>query len=749
MKSWELLEKYLIETRYAIRDSEGRPLEHSLDEVVARIVKQLRADDRSSRLKPSRFFDIKQFSQALHERILIPATPALISYGNNQTKRKGYFSCYPLGYVPDSMQGISEWCSKMERIYMCGGGAGADLSYLRPRGSVVDSGQGTASGPVGFLSKFDAVTGTTNQGGRRRGALLMQLYWKHKDIKDFILAKAAAAKVGAFTYTLPEEIRPAQNPILSNMNLSVVVDKEFFEHPELVDLVARNMWESGDPGLLFVDNMLRYSPFREEHEPRFSNPCGEYLSPANLACNLVTINVGGLAFSCVESWDLHKWKFNMSKFLEKVQQAAYLACGFGNYLIILDEGYPLDEIRRTTQEFRPVGVGMSGFHTALILATQGESAYGSPESCEFASKVQANLTYGTLIKSSELAFKFDQAYINQNYWLKHLDDLSNQNLDTTLLAKAVERYGGFYNCVTTSQPPTGAVSQLLRNIDTGIEPFFKLELKGRKVRDFDKGWVEFDLKPIGLDTLLENQTFRAKCEAQTSLNISPESQLHILSDIQRFVHTGVSKTVNVPAKTSAEQIKSLILEARSLSLKGFTVFRDGSRESVLGSIIGPSESIKDLKAVRPAKVFEVRGPLIVYVIVSFDDNGRPREMFLNVGTVGTTLHSMFSAFGKIISVALRRYPALVDRFVNTLSGIESGELFMCEVPETGKILRSNSLPDMIAKILDHLRSESADFSPTKKKEPVMVGDICPHCGKLALVRKGSCKDCTNCGFSTC
>ncbi|MDR2300571.1 MAG: hypothetical protein LBF38_00760, partial [Deltaproteobacteria bacterium] len=216
---WQTLEEYLTATRYAVRDPQtGEPLEKNyIDMLSSRIIPKLMAKETPLSDSPM----IEELSKALLNRHLIPASPLLMSFGNPYTRRPGYFSCYPLGWVGDSLAEIEQTRQRMRYIYMAGGGAGIDISKLRPKGSPVDSGQGMASGPVGFLPDFDAVTGTTNQGGRRRGALLIQMDWNHPDIADFVRAKNFNSKLNSFIQTLPPEERPDQSPHLSNMNISV------------------------------------------------------------------------------------------------------------------------------------------------------------------------------------------------------------------------------------------------------------------------------------------------------------------------------------------------------------------------------------------------------------------------------------------------------------------------------------------------------------------------------------------------
>ncbi len=772
-RAWSEFERYLIETRYAVRKPEtGEPSEYDWNDVVNRIGGYLLSVGVTKGVKRFCYDDCKkeellsEVVKAIRDRLIIPATPALMTFGNPYTRRKGYFSCYPLGYVPDTMDGIYETCNKMRKIYVRGGGCGVDISKVRGRSSVVDNGQGIASGPVGFLPLFDAVTGTTNQGGRRRGALLVQMHWRHDDIRRFIKAKKAVPMLSRMIWSLPEEERV--DVPLSNMNISVVVDEEFFkEGRELYDEIAESMWASGDPGFLFLHNMLRYSPFNwredERDYPGFSNPCGEYLAPANTSCNLVTVNVAKIAR---EVSDLDNG-FDFERFYRRVFDVAYLACVWGTVMLFMDEGYPIEEIREATQRVKPVGVGMTGFHTALLLAYDGHVRYGyDEEALEFAENVQVALTLGTLKFSADLAGWTEKVYKwDKDYLEMHLGELREVVFSRRLpFAKEVnyvndigKRYGGFFHAVTTSQPPTGSVSMFARvGGDTGIEPMFEIELT-RRVRDFYTGeWKEVMLVTEYLAERLEDKEFRKRVERQLAHEVKPLQQLEMLARFQRFVHTGISKTINCARETTVEEIKELIERSMQYRLKGFTVFRDGCREDTVYVKGGGDDKKEEEKVevekgsvefdeVRDGYVYEVKGTVKAYVTTSFDREGNLREVFVNVGKAGTTLNSMFQAIGRIVSVGLRYDPSLAEKFIKTLKGIEMGEFYRC-----GE-LRAKGLPDMIAKVMEDAikRRKGGEGCDVGEVETGGVGDLCPRCGSLALVREGNCMVCRECGFSTC
>ncbi|MDR2405284.1 MAG: hypothetical protein LBE27_02825 [Deltaproteobacteria bacterium] len=781
-KAWDILDGYLTKSRYAVRDPKTfEPLEDNyLSMVAGRLVPKLGA--LKSPLQAEGL--LEDLVVGLLSRHLIPASPLLMSFGNPHTRRPGYFSCYPLGQVGDSLDEIEEIRHKMRTIYMAGGGAGIDISKLRPKGSPVDNGQGIASGPVGFLPDFDAVTGTTNQGGRRRGALLVQMDWNHPDIVSFIEAKNFNSKLNRFIESLPPEERPTQSTHLSNMNISVNVFGDFWEREDLIDLVARNMWATGDPGLLFVDNMLKFSPLRAEDEPRYSNPCGEYLASAGTACNLITVNAARLARithnrlleeGIHPERDPDKWQREFGKgFFSILGRTAGLACYLGNLILEFDEGYPLPEIREKTQEKKPVGVGLSGFHTALLLAHWGRVSYGDEEAVKFARATQASLTLGTLTMSASFARATNHVYENPTYWKKHLEELGETFRECELtdstshilsdLNNLIEDKGGFYNCLTTSQAPTGSVSVFLRNIDTGIEPFFSLEVD-RRILDPHAGWIHFTLKPQELsDLFAEHPAFHERAKAQTALKLNPNQQLNMLAAFQLHNHTGVSKTVNLPATISVEEVKKLIYSSRDMRLKGFTIYRDTSLTGVITAAKpekaeeqSPMEHDFDDETMdldvgddRPGRIFKARSSsLNAHITLSHDSNNNIREVFVSAGDVGADINAIFTAFGMILSVALRRAPFLFEPLVKVLLKVRMDQRVVIHTKMSKDPIVGNSLPQAIGLLMRQRKDYLDKGCPVPVPHDEGAYDICPECHRLTFKREGCCRKCLNCGYTTC
>jgi ribonucleoside-diphosphate reductase alpha chain len=867
----------------------GEPLEHSYDQIIEwRIIPALiQAIVSNPFLVDNGFFDYRNhLFRCLANRTIILATPALMSLGNPHTRRAGYFSCYPLGHVEDSIDGIEDMHHKMRKIYLSGGGVGIDVSKLRPKGARVDNGQGRSSGPVGFLQDFDAVTGTTNQGGRRRGALLVQMDWNHPDIREFVKVKNFNSAMSKFIQQLPPDQRPERGGNLSNMNISVNVFGDFWKDENLVNLIAENMWRTGDPGLLFIDNMLEYSPLPPEMEPKFANPCvvgstkvwtdegnvpinklveyerpvtiwngyewsevvpkktaenaplmsvkfdngsfivctpyhkfhivyenqhyeveakdlcvedllvpfsfpdhpaqmnnvrvesvrlpeefnqtqdvycfnepkrhtavfnytltgqcSEFLSSANTACNLVTINVAKLASQADTE----------NQFLDLLRGTAKAACYLGNIILTLNEGYPLDEIREKTQLLRPVGVGMSGFHTALLLHTES-AKYGDAEAVEFAERTQAHLTFATLAISHQLALALNPKSpieFNPKFWPRHFEELldyvfTNRNADEL-------SYLPYYNSITTSQAPTGSTSIFLRNMDTGIEPFYALE-QTRRIEDRKEGWKTYTFTPYYLESAFKNDPeLKERAESQTALKLTPDEQLNMLGAFQKYIHTGCSKTINLPATATVEDVKRLILKAKDMRLKGFTVYRDGSLDNVITvgkpKVETPVPEADELPPARDARVFTAKShSLNAHMTLTHDERNRIREVFLAAGGPGADINGIFTAFGMILSVALRKAPSLFEPLVKVLCKVRMDQRVVINTGADTPPVVGTSLPQALGHLMIRHQAELSGVQP-ERLESVSGGfDICPECHELTLKREGSCLKCSSCGYSSC
>lgn len=713
---WERFEQYLVQARYSVRDPKnGAPLEKDLSQVLLRVSKQFRHPEVAKALLQQRF---------------ITATPFLMNGGNPHTDRCGYYSCYPLGDVEDSTDAIFAMERDLVAIFQHAGGGGIDVSKIRPKGAMVDNGQGVASGPVSFAKGFSQLSARVSQGGKRRGALMIQADWNIKDIREFITFKGDDP--GKY----------------SGCNVSINVTNEaFWDNEELLRLIAQYIWKSGDPGLLFTEKSLANTPVPARFNPVFSNPCGEYLSTKDTACNLLTISLP----KCLAK--------KQEEYLANVFETARLAAMAGNEVLDLGGFPPIERIRKNTLRFRPIGIGFTGLHHAMNhfgvsyadehlaplfakatqLALMLGSMQGSLDYAEFAMAAggeklkprEWNPEYVAKIESEALSF-IQTGMPAKKAWTKQA-----KNLFAT-----VKKLGGLYNSVTTSQAPTGSISQLLRIACTGVEPYFSM-IQSRKVKDVDDSWKEFTLVPLEFYSYDEKQL--DEVARQTAHLIEPYQQIRILEACQAFNHTAVSKTINLPAETTVEEIGKILQYARQSNLKGITMFRDSSMEAVLRDGIRRPESASDFSDLdeRRGSTFKFRGPAPLYVTANRGKNGHVREVFLNTTKSGSTLHGMSEALGRVISVALQHDYRLVGKLARTLEDISSDGAW-----HNGLLGRVYSIPAALAKVLDNCAADDADSNPEPYEEPSSYAS-CPACGHLTLRRSGGCSLCESCGYSTC
>ncbi|OGQ99578.1 MAG: hypothetical protein A2521_16935 [Deltaproteobacteria bacterium RIFOXYD12_FULL_57_12] len=717
VNEWNRFEAYLIRERYAVRDpATGLPLEENLSQILERISSE---------------FSYPGVAEALREGRFITATPFLMNGGNPHTGRSGYYSCYPLGQVGDSTEEIFAMERDLVTIFQHSGGGGIDISKVRPKGALVDNGQGNASGPVSFAKGYSQLSSRISQGGKRRGALMIQADWDIHDIREFITFKG-------------------DNPgLYSGCNISInVTDERFWNDDSLLTLIAEYIWKSGDPGLLFTQKSLDNTPVPRKFNPVYSNPCGEYLSTRDTACNLLTVSLP----RCLAK--------NYNDYLLSVAETARLAAAAGNEILDMGGFPPIDRIRENTLKFRPIGIGFTGLQQAMNFFA---ISYADEEAAPaFAKATQLALMLGSMQGSLDYA-KFSASAkkkLEVREWnMEYADRIQHEALDfsrESLPKKAswqnrinrmfatVKELGGLYNSVTTSQAPTGSISQLLRVACTGIEPYFSL-VQTRKVKDADDSWKEFTLVPLEFyDYDLQKLTW---VEGQTAHKITPLQQIRILEACQTFNHTAVSKTINLPADTSVEDIREMLLLARDSRLKGITMFRDSSMAGVLTDPAAPPPTVdqdfSDL-AERAGSTYKFSGPSSLYVTANRGSLGHVREIFLNTTKSGSTLHGMCEALGRVISVALQHDYRLVGKIARTLEDISSDAVW-----QNLKLGRVYSIPAALAKVLGSCATqpdEKAD--PDPYVEPSAYSS-CHACGKLTVRRNGGCSYCLSCGFSTC
>src|SRR5215213_2331813 len=364
----------VLEKRYLVKDKSGKPTETPEDMFwrVATVVAE--ADRRYGASEGAVTEAAEQFYRLMTERRFEPNSPTLMNAGRPLGQLSACFVLPVEDSLSNGRNGIYDTLRSMALIHQSGGGTGFSFSRLRPKGSMVRSTTGVASGPVSFMKLYDASTDAVKQGGTRRGANMGILRVDHPDILDFISCKEDLTQV-------------------TNFNISVAVTKKFMDAVragtsyDLVDPVTKKVtgqldatmvwekmilgaWRTGEPGCFFIDEANRYNPVPHLGAYEATNPCGEQPLLAYDVCNLGSINVG---------YYVRDGKMDWQAFGADIA----LSTHFLDNIIDVNK-YPLPEIDSLSKRIRRIGLGVMGFADALVRLG---IAYDTDEGVEFGRKV--------------------------------------------------------------------------------------------------------------------------------------------------------------------------------------------------------------------------------------------------------------------------------------------------------------------------------------------------------------------------
>lgn len=555
MAALDTVARTVLRRRYLRRDERGDVIE-TPDELFRRVATNLATAEAAFD------GDVEATLTRVYESIsnleFLPSSPVLMNAG---TDLQQLAACFVLP-IEDSIESIFTVVKQTALIHQSGGGTGFSFSALRPEGDVVKKTGGVASGPVSFIRVFDAATEQIKQGGRRRGANMGVLDASHPDIESFISAKADGG--------------------LANFNLSVATDDAFWEsyassepfdlvNPRtgesvrtvtantILDMVAEMAWETGDPGMLFLDTINEANPVPELGRIEATNPCGEVPELPYEACVLGSINLARHTDGGDVDW-------------AKLRETVHLAVRVLDNAIEMSE-FPVPEIEDMVRKTRRIGVGVMGFQDMLV---DCRIPYYSDEAIDRAREVME--------------------FIHDESW-----EASKRLADEREPFPAWEgstREEPMRNATTTSIAPTGSIS-LIAGCSAGIEPIYNvaytkqvmdgLEIVNDRFVDIasDRGFYTEDL----LDEVRDRTTIQdvdaipddVKRLFHTAFDVPPKHHLRMQAAFQEHVDNAVSKTVNLPESATIADVRDVFLTARDLDLKGITVFRTGAKpEQVLG-----------------------------------------------------------------------------------------------------------------------------------------------------------------------
>ena len=550
----------VLRKRYLLRDEEGN-IRETPAQTFMRVAKAIAKVDGKYGGNPKE--SEKIFYEMIARVEFLPNSPTLF---NTATELGQLSACFVLP-VEDSLESIFTAVKNMALIEKSGGGVGFDFSKLRPKGDIVKSTKGVASGPVSFMRVFDSATEVIKAGGKRRGAMMGVLRADHPDVIEFITSK--------------------QEPgVLSNFNISVAVTDDFMKTLEedgeywlinprkrekvrklkVVDvwnLMAKSAWDSGDPGVIFLDEINRRNPISEIGRIEATNPCGEQPLLPYESCNLGSMNLSRMVENGKINWnDLRETVRNAVNFLDNVIDA---------------NRFPLKEIEKMTKANRKIGLGVMGLADMLIKLG---IPYDSEKALKLAEKLMKFVTEESRKKSVELGEERG----------------SFPNFDKSVWK---DKYHSMRNATITTIAPTGSIS-IIAGCSSGIEPLFAISFM-RNVLD---GTRLFEINPLFEIIAKERGFYGAELLEEiartgsvqgiqgvpddvkrvfvTALDINPDWHVRMQAAFQKYTDNAVSKTVNLPHDATVEDVEKVFWLAYGLRCKGITVYRYGSKpEQVL------------------------------------------------------------------------------------------------------------------------------------------------------------------------
>ena len=729
--------RLVLGKRYLRKALDGTPTENE-NGLFWRVASSIAAEETKYKKSP---FKPDELARLFYDLMInfkfLPNSPTLMNAGTDLGQLAACF-VLPVG---DSIEEIFDAVKYAALIHKSGGGTGFSFSRLRPKESRVGSTGGVASGPLSFLRIFNTATEQIKQGGTRRGANMGILRVDHPDIMEFIKAKEREGELNNFNLSvgLTEDfMRAVENkenydliaPHSGKVTASISAEEVF-------SLLVRKAWESGDPGIIFLDRINKDNPTPAQGEIESTNPCGEQPLLPYEACNLGSINVS-VFFDKDKNdvdWAGLKETIDLSvRFLDNVIDASR---------------YPLPEIDEIVRKNRKIGLGLMGWADLLY---QLRIPYDSHEALNL---------------GEELMLFLQNESKNASYKLAQERGAFPAFTDSVF---AQREQGPYRNATTTTIAPTGTLS-IIAGCSSGIEPLFALSF-ARNVMDGEKllevnRYFEDALKESKAHSEALMEEVAAKGSVKhldylppsvrrvfvTAMDIEPEWHLKMQASFQHHTDNAVSKTVNLPNSATKEDIRNIYWMAYEQGCKGVTVYRDGCKTvQVLCTGEKGQETVEEPQRPSDHRVVEDRpdvvygftrkintGLGVLYLTVNEVD-GRPFEVFATIGKSGRSITAKAEAIGRLVSLALRS-GIEVKAIVQQLKGI-GGEHPVFQ--KKGLLL---SIPDAIAWVLE-TRYMHGD-TPTKvSPSNGLTRDACPECGDTLVFEEG-CHICKSCGFTKC
>ena len=839
----------VFEKRYVRRNPDGTPAE-TIDGTFWRVAYHV------ARAEETYGGDVMQtairYYKILANRQFFPNSPTFTGAG---TPLGQLAACFVLP-ISDDMgkkeSGIFQTLRNAALIQQTGGGNGFSFSRLRPEGSIVRSSAGQATGPIGFLRVYDHAFGEVAQGGSRRGANMAVLRVDHPDIEQFITCKTSETAITNFNLSvgITDKFMQAveadadwdlvypdlDDPKSSDFDGDVDQAREAgirikvyktIRARDLFNKIVEQAHHNGEPGVLFIDQANRYNPVPHLYHLESTNPCGEqWLGPYENCC-LGSINLAQHATSDgkVDWAKLEETTKSAVRFLDNVIDA-------NGYV----QGVP--QLREAALRARRIGLGIMGlgdlmFHCGI--------RYGSDEGQEFAGQVMEFVRYHAMKESIFLAetrgafpaikgsiydpeaFKWSHPTPLRPYER----DFQRPAVDWDAITEGIKAHG-IRNAAQTTIAPTGTIATVTGCEGYGCEPAFALAYI-RHMNDngkdvllpyasplFDKALRESGMDEKKRQEIVEQVMNDGTCQNIKDLpenirntfvvssDITPEEHVGMQASLQAFVDNSLSKTVNLPAGATTDDVARVYMQSWKMGCKGTTVYVTGSRDKVVLETKSTMESKQEGAEVLPSdvKIAEQEQPQLPLwhdkkkarphslrgftyrsdtpvgkAFITINENGgdQPFEIFINTAKAGTEINAVSEAIARLVSYVLRLASPIepksrLEEVAAQLKGIGGGrslgfghkrvlslpdglgQTFMEYLNEREGRMEEQALLDELREshkqVHIHEELEKKPFEPATS--PMLkIGDICPECGQATVINEEGCRKCYSCGYSEC
>ena len=748
--------RIVLAKRYLKKDADGTPIEEPevmfwrVAKVIANIDLEYGASEGAVEELARQFYDL--MTTGMFE----PNSPTLMNAGRPLGQLSACFVLPVDDALSNGKSGIYDTLKAMALVHQSGGGTGFSFSRLRPTGAQVKSTMGVASGPVSFMTLYDASTEVVKQGGTRRGANMGILRVDHPDIRSFITCKNDTFRITNFNISVAltdgfmEAVEAGESYDLVNPKTGEVVGQD--DACEIFDLIIHGAWKTGEPGTFFIDRANAFNPVPKLGSYEATNPCGEQpLLPYDV-CNLGSLNLahfvkadhvpGGGPSDGVD-WD-------------GLRQTVHLATHFLDNVIDANR-YPLQAITDLALTIRRIGLGVMGWADMLIGLG---IPYDSAEGVEMGRKVMGFLNEEARCASENLA----ETRTPFPAWEESIWGPDDQCARDPA-GQRVRPMRTLRNCNLTTVAPTGTIS-IFAGCSGGIEPIFAVAFMrnqaGSMMPDVNPAFVaraqaeewysEELIARIAEEGHIHFSEVPQEVQAvfKTAHDISPEWHVRMQAAFQENTDSAISKTTNFPALATEDDVRKIYLLAYELDCKGVTVYRDGSRSGQVlstgktgkspeseeigrGDVAALEQMLADAreslhvlrmeldqvhrdrddddqtaaaarhKRQRPSmlrgRTFKMNSPLgDLYVTINEDEGGHPFEVFCTLGKAGGAATADAEAVGRLISLALRS-GIPVSAVKDQLRGVSSDRAVGVG---PNKVL---SLPDAIGQAIERYLAE--------------------------------------------